>query len=62
MPSQFPCVSNQVNTLLDEQIVPMEKRTSEAQSINLLPEWALGRGWGGVEHHAVSSHTEVYLW
>ena len=46
MPIQFPCVSNQVNISLDQQIVPMEKRTSEAQSTNLLPEWALGGGGG----------------
>ena len=44
MPIQFPCVSNQVNISLDQQIVPMEKRTSEAQSTNLLPEWALRAG------------------
>lgn len=44
MPIHFPSISNRVTIALDQQIVPMEKRTSEAQSTNLLPEWALRGG------------------
>lgn len=59
MSVQFPGASNRINIALEQQTsLSKEKRISEAQSTNLLPEW----DFRGRTPCCTTSHTEVYVW